>query len=70
MNFLKRLKNKSLLILIFVLTLVSPGLRNIAVAESEGALEVLLIRPNTENVMDVQQISVTFNKAMVPLGDF
>ncbi|MBI3563370.1 MAG: Ig-like domain-containing protein [Gammaproteobacteria bacterium] len=33
-------------------------------------LEVLLIRPNSENVIDVQQITVTFNKAMVPLGDY
>jgi uncharacterized protein YfaS (alpha-2-macroglobulin family) len=33
-------------------------------------LEVLLIKPNSDNVASVQQISVTFNKKMVPLGDF
>jgi hypothetical protein len=39
-------------------------------AEPEGDLDVLLIRPSTENVIDVQQITVTFNKTMVPLGDY
>jgi len=33
-------------------------------------LEVLMIRPEAENVIDVQQISVTFNRTMVPLGDY
>ena len=34
------------------------------------ALQVLLVRPNAKNVADVQQLSVTFSRPMVPLGDF
>ncbi|MEI8348211.1 MAG: Ig-like domain-containing protein [Pseudomonadota bacterium] len=33
-------------------------------------LKVLTAIPNTENVPDVQQITITFNRPMVPLGDF
>ncbi|NQZ00349.1 MAG: Ig-like domain-containing protein [Bdellovibrionales bacterium] len=33
-------------------------------------LKVLMIKPNSDNVAAVQQITVTFNKKMVPLGDF
>ena len=31
---------------------------------------MVTVRPNVENVIDVQQITVTFNEPMVPLGDF
>lgn len=37
---------------------------------AESDVQVLLVRPNAKDVADVQQISVTFSKPMVPLGDF
>ncbi|MDH4468339.1 MAG: alpha-2-macroglobulin family protein [Bacteriovoracaceae bacterium] len=40
------------------------------IAASDQELSILLTRPNAENVSDVRQISVTFNKTMVPLGDY
>ena len=33
-------------------------------------LEVLMVKPQTEDVPDIRQISITFNKPMVPLGDY
>ena len=37
---------------------------------SQYPLEVMTVLPNTDNVDDVRQITVTFNKPMVALGDF
>ncbi len=68
-----RIQRKSLPTLTAAVIVVGSGLVPHEVSRAQatdGELQVLLARPNTENVIDVQQITVTFNKTMVPLGDY
>lgn len=40
------------------------------ISVENSPFEVLMVSPSTTSVADVQQLSVTFNKPVVPLGDY
>lgn len=64
------LKKIGQILLFLSIATAFPSWHDVKATGADDDLQILLVRPNVENVIDVQQVTVTFNKPMVPLGDF